>query len=120
VSGAEGNVTTDTEIREGDWTTLLCCLKMEERATRRECRRLEASKGWKRQQADPLSELPKKNTNSHADLLILALYIKLIFRQMTTRTGQLEIGVLQDSNCQHLLDHRKSKKVPEKHLFLLY
>ena len=23
-------------------------------------------------------------------------------------------------NCQHLLDHRKSKKIPEKHLFLLY
>ena len=26
----------------------------------------------------------------------------------------------QTSNCQHPLDHRKSKKVPEKHLFLLY
>ena len=26
----------------------------------------------------------------------------------------------QISNCQHLLDHRKSKRVPEKHLFLLY
>ena len=25
----------------------------------------------------------------------------------------------QRSNCQHLLDHRKSKRVPEKHLFLL-
>ena len=24
------------------------------------------------------------------------------------------------SNCQHLLDHRKRKKVPEKHLLLLY
>ena len=23
----------------------------------------------------------------------------------------------QRSNCQHLLDHRKSKRVPEKHLF---
>ena len=23
------------------------------------------------------------------------------------------------SNCQHLLDHQKSKRVPEKHLFLL-
>jgi len=27
---------------------------------------------------------------------------------------------VQRSNCQHLLDHWKSKKVPEKHLFLLY
>ena len=26
----------------------------------------------------------------------------------------------QKSNCQHLLDHRKSKRIPEKHLFLLY
>ena len=26
----------------------------------------------------------------------------------------------QRSNCQHRLDHRKSKRVPEKHLFLLY
>ena len=24
------------------------------------------------------------------------------------------------SNCQHPLDHRKSKRVPEKHLFLIY
>ena len=28
--------------------------------------------------------------------------------------------ILGDSNCQHLLDHGKSKRVPEKHLFLLY
>ena len=26
----------------------------------------------------------------------------------------------QRSNCQHLLDHQKSKRVPEKHRFLLY
>ena len=26
----------------------------------------------------------------------------------------------QRPNCQHLLDHGKSKRVPEKHLFLLY
>ena len=26
----------------------------------------------------------------------------------------------QRSNCQHLLDHQKSERVPEKHLFLLY
>lgn len=74
---------------------LLCCLKIEQRTTRRKCRRLETFKGWKRQQADPLSELPKKKKkHSHADLLILALYMKLIFRLMTTRTGQLEIGLL--------------------------
>ena len=26
----------------------------------------------------------------------------------------------QRSSCQHLLDHQKSKRVPEKHLYLLY
>ena len=26
----------------------------------------------------------------------------------------------QRSNCQHLLDHGRSKRVPEKHVFLLY
>ena len=29
-------------------------------------------------------------------------------------------GINQRSNCQYPLDHRKSKRVPEKHLFLLY
>ena len=24
------------------------------------------------------------------------------------------------SNCQHPLDHQKSKRVPEKHVFLIY
>ena len=27
---------------------------------------------------------------------------------------------MADSNCQHPLDHQKSKRVLEKHLFLLY
>ena len=27
---------------------------------------------------------------------------------------------MDDSNCQHPLDHQKSKRVLEKHLFLLY
>ena len=32
----------------------------------------------------------------------------------------LEKAEEQRSNCQHPLDHGKSKRVPEKHLFLLY
>ena len=32
----------------------------------------------------------------------------------------LEKAEEQRSNCQHPLDHRKSKRVPEKHLLLLY
>ena len=32
----------------------------------------------------------------------------------------LEKAEEQRSNCQHPLDHRKSKRIPEKHLLLLY
>jgi len=32
----------------------------------------------------------------------------------------LEKAEEPEINCQHLLDHRKSKRVPEKHLLLLY
>ena len=32
----------------------------------------------------------------------------------------LEKARNQRSNCQHLLDHRKSKRIPEKHLLLIY
>ena len=32
----------------------------------------------------------------------------------------LEKAEEPEFNCQHSLDHRKSKRVPEKHLFLLY
>ena len=32
----------------------------------------------------------------------------------------LEKAEEPESNCPYPLDHRKSKRVPEKHLFLLY
>ena len=35
-------------------------------------------------------------------------------------TPQKDVLFIQRSNYQHLLDHGKSKRVPEKHLFLLY
>ena len=50
---------------------------------------------------------------------------KLGFSSMWTEIFQmyklgLEKAEDQRSDCQHLLDHQKSKKVPEKHLLLLY
>ena len=36
------------------------------------------------------------------------------FKLGLEKVGELEI------NCQHPLDHRKSKRIPEKHLLLLY
>ena len=38
----------------------------------------------------------------------------LMFKLVLKRQGN------QRSNCQHPLDHGKSKRIPEKHLFLLY
>ena len=34
--------------------------------------------------------------------------------------GGLRKGRRTRTNCQHLLDHRKSKRIPEEHLFLLH
>ena len=34
--------------------------------------------------------------------------------------SNLEMGKEPEIKCQHLLDHGKSKRVPGKHLFLLY
>ena len=33
---------------------------------------------------------------------------------------KLDLEKSEEPNCQHLLDHRKSKRIPEKHLLLLY
>ena len=33
---------------------------------------------------------------------------------------KLDLEKAEEPNCQHPLDHGKSKRVPEKHLFLLY
>ena len=42
------------------------------------------------------------------------------FKKLQMFILYLEKAQNQRSNCQHPLDHRKSKRVPEKHLFLLY
>ena len=45
------------------------------------------------------------------------------FQQYVTENFQILKLVLEkeeEPNCQHPLDHRKSKRVPEKHLLLLY
>ena len=62
---------------------------------------------------------------AHASKLMLILQASL--QQYMTWTMKFQVFKLvlkrqrnQRSNCQHLLDHWKSKKVPEKHLFLLY
>ena len=62
---------------------------------------------------------------AHASKLMLIPQARLQQYMMWTLKFQMFKLVLkrqrnQRSNCQHLLNHWKSKKVPEKHLFLLY
>ena len=87
---------------------------------------------WKRSVFIPI---PKKgNAKECSNFRTIALMShtsKLMLKILQARLQQyvnhelqmfkvvLEKAGNQRSNCQHLLDHRKSKRVPEKHLFLL-
>ena len=74
-------------------------------------------------------DCPSKDHNTANHLTAPALY----FYKPTHLPGGFSLHVYiyhflmaqkrqrnQKSNCQHLLDHQKSKWVPEKHLLLLY
>ena len=88
---------------------------------------------WKRSDFIPISKKgnAKKCSNYHTTALI-SHASKVMLKILQARLQQyvnsefqmfklvLEKMRNQRSNCQHLLDHRKSKRVPEKHLFLLY
>ena len=54
--------------------------------------------------------------------ICVSLVVNAISEPWTSRcsSGFYKRQRNQRSNCQHPLDHRKSKRVPEKHLFLLY
>ena len=61
---------------------------------------------------------------SHASKVMLKI-LQASFSNTWTINFQMLKLILEKAeepeiNCQHLLDHRKSKRVPEKHLFLLY
>ena len=63
--------------------------------------------------------------SSHTLVKSCSKFSKPNFRNTWTVKFQMFKLVLekaedQRSNCQHMLDHRKSKRVPEKHLFLLH
>ena len=87
---------------------------------------------WKRSVFIPI---PKKgNAKQCSNYIIIALILhasKVMLKILQARLQQNMNWELpysswiwksernQRSNCQHLLYHRKSKKVPDKHLFLL-
>ena len=61
---------------------------------------------------------------SHASKVMLKIPQARLQQYMNHELSDVQAGFKrqrnQRSNCQHLLDHRKSKRVPKKHLFLLY
>ena len=61
---------------------------------------------------------------SHTSKLMLQILQPRLQQYMNRELPDVQAGFRKDrnqrSNCQHPPDHRKSKRVPEKHLFLLY
>ena len=89
---------------------------------------------WKRSVFIPI---PKKGNDkecsNYCTIALISHASKVMLKILQARLQQYmnrELPDVQDSfkkrqryqrsNCQHVLDHRKSKRVPEKHLFLLY
>ena len=85
---------------------------------------------WKRSVFIPI---PKKgNAKEYSNYCTIALILhisKVMLKILQARLQQYMNRELPDvqagfrkqrSNYHHPLDHRKSKRVPEKHLFLLY
>ena len=58
---------------------------------------------------------------SHTNKIMLKILQVRLQQYMNQELPNVQAGFRnRRSNCQHLLDHGKSKRVPEKHLFLLY
>ena len=61
---------------------------------------------------------------SHASKIMLKILQPRFQQYMNCELSDVQAGFKrqrnQRSNCQHPLDHGKSKRVAEKHLFLLY
>ena len=87
---------------------------------------------WKRSVFIPIPKKgnPKECSNyctitltSHASKVMLKILQARFHQHMNRECPDIQAGFRkgrnQTSNCQHLLDHWKSKRVPEKHLFLL-
>ena len=57
---------------------------------------------------------------SHASKVMLKILQARLQQYLNYELPDVQTGFIKASNCQHPLDHWKSKRVPEKHLLLLY
>ena len=77
---------------------------------------------WKRSVFIPI---PKKGNakecSNYRTIALISHVSKVMLKILHARLQQyMNWQRNQRSNCQHLLDNSKSKRVPEKHLFLLF
>ena len=91
------------------------------------------SQDWK---GSVLVPIPKKGSakefSNYCTIALISYSSKVMLKILQARLQQhmnwelpdvqtgFRKGRNQRSNCQHLLDHQKSKRLPEKHLLLLY
>ena len=89
---------------------------------------------WKRSVFIPITKKGNaKECSNYRTIALISPASKVMLKILQARLQQYVNHELPDvqagfrkgrgkkrSNCQHPLDHRKSKRVPEKHLFLLY
>ena len=88
---------------------------------------------WKRSDFIPIPKKgnAKERSNyhtialiSHASKVMLKILQARLRQYINCELPDVQAGFRKDrnqrSNCQYPLDHGKSKRVPEKHLFLLY
>ena len=78
----------------------------------------------KERQCQRMFKLLHNCTHSHASKVMLKILQARLQQYVIGKLPDVQVefkkGRNQRSNCQHLLDHQKSKRVPEKHLVLLY
>ena len=76
-----------------------------------------------------LIPIPKKGNakecSNYCTIALISHARKVMLKILQTRLQQMFKLVLEkaeepDIKFQHLLDHQKSKRVPDKHLYLLY
>ena len=60
-----------------------------------------------------------KECSNYCTIALISHASKVMVKILQVRLQQY-VKRNQRSNCQHPLDHRKSKRVPEKYLLLLY
>ena len=57
---------------------------------------------------------------SHASKVTLKILQARLQQYVNREPPDVQAGFRKGRNCQHMLDHRKIKRVSENHLFLLY